>query len=116
MFQMSFRNLFFPLPIMETCVIRNPECVGFAKADHRLIPLCSKMKQELIRPLAESKLKTEIISTVNHLDNTSEYCPEKGKEIIPENLVDTCEFLKQSAPSSKDNRDLYDYDTQNVLG
>ncbi|KAB0365810.1 hypothetical protein FD754_009966 [Muntiacus muntjak] len=59
--------------------------------------------------------KTEIISTVNHLDNTSEYCPEKGKEIIPENLVDTREFQTPTL-SSKDGRDLYDCDTQNVLG
>ncbi|CAN0217398.1 unnamed protein product [Rangifer tarandus platyrhynchus] len=59
--------------------------------------------------------KTEIISTVNHLDNTSEYCPEKGKEIIPENLVDTHEFQTLTL-SSKDGRDLYDCDTQNVLG
>ncbi|DAA32576.1 TPA: shugoshin-like 2 [Bos taurus] len=59
--------------------------------------------------------KTEIISTVNHLDNTSEYCPEKGKEIIPENPLDTHEFQTPTL-SSKDSRDLYDYDTQNVLG
>ncbi|XP_055254121.1 shugoshin 2 [Moschus berezovskii] len=59
--------------------------------------------------------KTEIISTVNHLDNTSEYCPEKGKEIIPENLVDTRKFQTPTL-SSKDSRDLYDYDTQNILG
>ncbi|KAB0379214.1 hypothetical protein FD755_006998 [Muntiacus reevesi] len=59
--------------------------------------------------------KTEIISTVNHLDNTSEYCPEKGKEIIPENLVDTREFQTPTL-SSRDGRDLYDCDTQNVLG
>ncbi|ELR56893.1 Shugoshin-like 2, partial [Bos mutus] len=59
--------------------------------------------------------KTEIISTVNHLDNPSEYCPEKGKEIIPENPLDTHEFQTPTL-SSKDSRDLYDYDTQNVLG
>ncbi|XP_057602661.1 shugoshin 2 isoform X2 [Hippopotamus amphibius kiboko] len=68
--------------------------------------------------------KTEIISKVNHLDNNkSGYCPEKGdsffltqdKEIISENLEDTSKF-QTPAFSPKDNGNLYDYDTQNVLG
>ncbi|XP_068400792.1 shugoshin 2 isoform X1 [Eschrichtius robustus] len=68
--------------------------------------------------------KTEIISEVNLLaNNKSGYCPEKGnsffltqdKEIISENLEGTSEF--QTPPlASKDSRNLYDYDTQNVLG
>ncbi|XP_059871587.1 shugoshin 2 [Delphinus delphis] len=68
--------------------------------------------------------KTEIISEVNLLDNNrSGYCPEKGnsffltqdKEVISENLEGTSAF-QTSALASKDSRNLYDYDTQNVLG
>ncbi|XP_060007347.1 shugoshin 2 [Lagenorhynchus albirostris] len=68
--------------------------------------------------------KTEIISEVNLLDNNrSGYCPEKGnsffltqdKEVISENLEGTSAF-QTPALASKDSRNLYDYDTQNVLG
>uniref|UniRef100_A0A673TEJ5 Shugoshin 2 n=2 Tax=Suricata suricatta TaxID=37032 RepID=A0A673TEJ5_SURSU len=69
--------------------------------------------------------KTEIISEMNHLDNGKNvYCPEKGnssfltqkdKEIVPENLKDSSEF-QTPALSTKDSRNIYDYETQNVLG
>ncbi|XP_039078000.1 shugoshin 2 [Hyaena hyaena] len=69
--------------------------------------------------------KTEIISEMNHLDNGKNvYCPEKGnssfltqkdKEIVLENLKDPSEF-QTPALSTKDSRNIYDYETQNVLG
>ncbi|XP_045431379.1 shugoshin 2 isoform X2 [Pipistrellus kuhlii] len=68
--------------------------------------------------------KTEIISEVNHLcKDKNMYCTENGnpfcltqkdKEIIPENLDDPSDF-QTPALSTKVDRNLSNYETQNIL-
>uniref|UniRef100_A0A8C4MYV2 Shugoshin 2 n=1 Tax=Equus asinus asinus TaxID=83772 RepID=A0A8C4MYV2_EQUAS len=70
--------------------------------------------------------KTEIISEVNYIDDEkSVYCPGKDNSffltqndtaIIPENREVPSEFTIHSLSTKDSNRDLCDYETQNILG
>lgn len=113
---MSFRNLFFHVNNGNLCDCETQNVLGLQKQITDAYPV--QQNETRINKTLRAESKSEDrnnFHSESFQDNTSEYCPEKGKEIIPENLVDTCEFQTPSL-SSKDNRDLYDYDTVNVLG
>lgn len=71
---------------METCVIVKPRMCWVCKSRSPAPAYPVQQNETRINKTLRQKVnrKTEIISTVNHLDNTSEYL-ERGKEIIPEN-------------------------------
>ncbi|XP_019491137.1 PREDICTED: shugoshin 2 [Hipposideros armiger] len=106
------------------CDYETQNVLGVQKHVHGMQPACqneSKIdRQKVCR-------KTEIISGINQSygnDDKGMHDPEnsnlfslsqKDKEIIPENLEDSNEF-QIANPSTRGNRNLCDYETQNILG
>lgn len=100
--------------------------LGVKKHVHGMQPTCqNESKIDTLR--RKVCRKTEIVSEINQMyrnDGKGKHDPEKGnlfsitqkdKEIIPENLEDSNEF-QVANPSTRDNRNFYDYETQNILG
>ncbi|KAF6116116.1 shugoshin 2 [Phyllostomus discolor] len=90
-----------------------PACQNETKID-------KKLRQKLRR-------RTEIISEINQVHENNDkdsHDPERGnlfsliqkdKEVIPENLEDSNEF-QVADPSTRRNRNLCGYETENILG
>lgn len=102
---------------------------GVKKHVHDIQPACqneSKVDKKLRQKVCR---KTQIISGINQLyenDDKGMHDPgkcnlfslmQKDKEVVPENLKDGNEFQFQIAEMSpRGNRNLCDYETQNILG
>uniref|UniRef100_A0A671G6V1 Shugoshin 2 n=1 Tax=Rhinolophus ferrumequinum TaxID=59479 RepID=A0A671G6V1_RHIFE len=118
----------FQKPALSTSNNRNPcDCENVLDLEKLITDIFPVGQNESkVNNLSQKvNRKTVVISEVNHLYNEKNvYCPGKGnpffltqkeKELIPENLEDPSEFHILGL-STKDGGNLYDYETQNVLG
>ncbi|XP_066134994.1 shugoshin 2 isoform X1 [Saccopteryx bilineata] len=100
--------------------------LGVKKHIHDIQTTCQN-ESKTDKPRRKVCRKTEIISELNQIhenDDKDVHDPEKDnlfsltqkdKEMIPENLEDSNEF-QVADPSTRDNRNLCDYEAGNILG